>query len=182
MLAPLQPSDLDETLRGWPRDKAGGADGWAGRTCTDFREAFTCPDDANGFVCSDPNPMWLDDFTCSCVYDDGRYADADSTESCVATDPAIDAAACAAADISGDATTSQEACTDAGACDYTPGNPVASSCGAATVFTDSRANQDDIDVSTYGMTLFLESDATTRNHICRLIHQPADSDCSRGTL
>jgi hypothetical protein len=37
-------------------------------------------------------------------------------------------------------------------------------------------------VSNYGMTLFLESDATTRNHICRLIHQPADSDCSRGTL
>ena len=118
-----------------------GADGWAGRTCTDFREAFTCPDDTNGFICSDPNPLWLDDFTCSCVYDDGRYADADSA-----------------------------------------GNPVASSCGTATVFTDSRAGQDDIDVSNYGMTLFLESDATTRNHICTLIHQSADSDCSRGTL
>ncbi len=158
-----------------------GADGWEGRTCTDFREAFTCPDDTNGFVCRDPNPMWLDDFTCSCVYDDGRYADADSTESCVATDPAVDAAACAAADISGDATTSQQACTDAGACDYTPGIPVASICGTSTVFT-SRAGLDDIDVSNYGLTLFLESHATTRNHICRQIHQPADSDCSRGTL
>ena len=111
-----------------------GTDGWPGRTCTDYREAFTCPDDTNGFVCSDPNPLWLDDFTCACVYDEGRYSD-----------------------------------------------EVASSCGTGTVFTDSRTGGDVV-VSNYGMTLFLESDATTRNHICRLIHQPADSDCARGTL
>ena len=159
-----------------------GQDGWAGRTCTDYREAFECPDDANGFVCSDPNPMWLDDFACSCVYDNGRYADADSTESCVATDPGgADVDACAAADISGDAAASEQACADAGACTYTAGNPVASSCGTNTVFTDSRATEA-IVVSNYGMTLFLERDATTRNHICRLIHQPPDSDCARGTL
>ena len=108
-----------------------GADGWAGRTCTHYREAFTCPDDTNGFVCDDPNPLWLDDFSCSCVYANGRYADADSTESCAATDPGgADVAACAAADIGGDAAASEQACTDAGACTYTPGNPVASACGS----------------------------------------------------
>ena len=110
--------------------------GWAGRTCTDYRDAFICPDGGeNGYACNDPNPLWLGDFTCSCAYDDGRYTDS-----------------------------------------------VASTCGTDTVFTDSRAGESDIVVSNYGMTLFLESDATTRNHICRLIHQPADSDCSRGTL
>jgi len=161
---------------------SGDHDGWPGRTCTAYRAAFTCPDDTNGFVCEDVNPLWLDDFSCSCVYEDGRYADADSTESCAATAAGTDDAACAAADISGEATLSQTTCEGAGACTYTAGNAVASTCGTGTVFTNSRTGEPDITVTNYGMTLFLESDTTTRNHICRLIHQPADSDCSRGTL
>ena len=55
--------------------------------------------------------------------------------------------------------------------------------GTDTVFVDTRADRrGDIVVDTYGMTLFLEREETTRKHICRLIHQPPDSDCAREAL
>ena len=56
--------------------------------------------------------------------------------------------------------------------------------GTGTVFVDTRADRraGDIVVDTYGMTLFLEREETTRKHICRLIHQPPDSDCAREAL
>jgi hypothetical protein len=53
----------------------GGA-GSAGFICTDFRQAFTCPDHRPGstaFNCTDTNPYWADDYTCSCAYENGRY-------------------------------------------------------------------------------------------------------------
>ena len=48
---------------------------------------------------------------------------------------------------------------------------VSGTCGTGTVFVNSRTGQEDVTVTNYGMTLFLESDPTTRNHVCRLINQ-----------
>lgn len=45
-------------------------EGFPGRACTAFRDAFACPDGAandNQFDCVDPNPYWLGDYTCSCA-------------------------------------------------------------------------------------------------------------------
>lgn len=52
--------------------------GSPGRRCTDFRQAFMCPDHGNvtamAFNCSEPNVYWRDDYTCSCAYDSGQYS------------------------------------------------------------------------------------------------------------
>lgn len=45
-------------------------EGFPGRACTAFRDAFVCPDSAGDddqFDCVDPNPYWLGDYTCSCA-------------------------------------------------------------------------------------------------------------------
>lgn len=70
-------------------------------------------------------------------------------------------------------------------CAYQDGrysDAVSGTCGTGTVFVNSRTGQEDVTVTNYGMTLFLESDPTTRNHVCRLINQGPGSDCLRGSL
>ena len=44
--------------------------GFPGRHCVAFRDAFVCPDSAGGnnkFACTDPNPYWLGDYSCDCA-------------------------------------------------------------------------------------------------------------------
>ena len=73
-------------------------DGFPGRHCTEFRDnSFTCPDQTGSdFTCADSNQYWLDDFTCSCAFDDGLY-DSTTVASCgtgvILTDNSVSPAA-----------------------------------------------------------------------------------------